>query len=54
MIWSLPNGMQAYTLANAAAARLDEADKSIVRDPRQQNERSPLASPASAATASPA
>jgi mono/diheme cytochrome c family protein len=37
MIWSLPNGMQAYTLANAAAARLDEADKSIVRDPRQQN-----------------
>jgi hypothetical protein len=35
-IWSLPNGMQAYMLVNAAGARLDLAPKEIVKDPRRQ------------------
>ena len=35
-IWSLPNGMQAYMLVNAAGTRLDLAPKEIVKDPRRQ------------------
>lgn len=34
-IWSLPNGLQAYLLADAAGNRIDVAPKEIVRDPRR-------------------
>jgi mono/diheme cytochrome c family protein len=34
-IWSLPNGMQAYLLADAAGNRVDTAPKDIVRDARR-------------------
>jgi hypothetical protein len=35
MIWSLPNGLQAYLLADAAGNRLDKAVQTVVRDPRR-------------------
>jgi serine/threonine-protein kinase len=35
MIWSLPNGMQAYLLADANSNRLDKAVQTVVRDPRR-------------------
>jgi hypothetical protein len=35
MIWSLPNGMQAYLLADANGGRLDKAVQTVVRDPRR-------------------
>jgi mono/diheme cytochrome c family protein len=37
MIWSLPNGMQAYLLADANSNRLDKAVQTVVRDPRRQD-----------------
>jgi hypothetical protein len=36
VIYSLPNGMQAYLLLNAAGQRLDVAPKEIVKDPRRR------------------
>lgn len=35
MIWSLPNGLQAYFLADANGGRLDRALVTVVRDPRR-------------------
>jgi mono/diheme cytochrome c family protein len=35
IIWSLPNGLQAYMLVDAAGQRIDLAPKEIVRDPRR-------------------
>jgi len=35
MIWSLPNGMQAYLLALADGTRIDKAVPTVVRDQRQ-------------------
>src|SRR5205814_6029395 len=37
MIWSLPNGLQAYLLADANGKRLDKAVQTVVRDPRRQD-----------------
>jgi hypothetical protein len=35
MIWSMPNGLQGYLLADAAGGRLDKAVPTVVRDARQ-------------------
>jgi mono/diheme cytochrome c family protein len=36
VIYTLPNGMQAYLLVNAAGTRIDTAPKEIVKDPRRR------------------